>query len=152
LAATLLRVAGWRCQCSRATDRLMAAVILLTAFALELRLATYSRPALNTVVPAIEFLNEAAPAPATAAVDVGWYPTVRYFYEYGSFAGTALYPLSFTLPYWTAANPLVARRTEYLVTALSLQEAALKFPQSEIFRGPALPDQLYRVRPAASKG
>jgi hypothetical protein len=53
--------------------------------ALDIRLAMHRRPAGNTLVDALAYLQARAPLPGSVAVTTHWYPTLRYFYEYGAF-------------------------------------------------------------------
>jgi hypothetical protein len=104
------------------TDARLAAVMVVGILALDLRLATHRRGG-NSLAPALAYLERAAPAPGSVAVDIYWYPTLRYFYEYGAFAGGRLYPSSFRLPNWTGPKPLVSSQTRYLMTTRTLEQA-----------------------------
>jgi hypothetical protein len=130
------------------TDARVAAVMIFGILTLDLRLATYRRGG-NDLTPVLDYLERAAPVPGSVAVDTHWYPTLRYFYEYGPFVGSALYPSAFRLPNWTGPKPLVSLQTRYLVTPLAEQARAL-FKGYEITRDPDLPDQLFRVEPIAA--
>jgi hypothetical protein len=130
-------------------DARLTAVVTLGILALDLHLAMHRRSG-NNLVPALTFLERAAPTPGSIAVDTHWYPTLRYFYEYGSFAGSTVYPSAFRLPYWTGPKPLVAQQTRYLVTERTLQQARDFFKGYNIMRDPDLPDQLFRVAPMAA--
>jgi hypothetical protein len=127
----------------------LATVIGIGVLALDLRLATYRRTG-NNLAPVLAFLERAAPAPGSVAVETHWYPTLRYFYEYGAFAGSTLYPSAFRLPNWTGPKPLVAPQTRYLVTPQTLEQARAFFKGYNITRDPDLPDQLFRVEPMAA--
>jgi hypothetical protein len=131
------------------TDARLAAVVGVGVLALDLRLATYRRAG-NNLVPVLAFLERAAPAPGSIAVEIHWYPTLRYFYEYGAFAGSPLYPSAFRLPNWTGPKPLVYPQTCYLVTPRTLEQARAFFKGYNITRDPDLPDQLFRVEPIAA--
>ena len=131
------------------TDARLAAVIGVGILALDLRLATYRRAG-NNLVPALAFLERAAPAPGSIAVEIGWYPTLRYFYEYGAFAGSMFYPTAFRLATWTGPKPLVSPQTRYLVTTRTLEQARAFFKGFSITRDPDFPDQLFQVEPIAA--
>jgi hypothetical protein len=131
------------------TDARLAAVIGVGILALDLRLAT-SRRAGNNLAPVLAFLERTAPAPGSVAVEIHWYPTLRYFYEYGAFAGSALYPNAFRLPNWTGPKPLVSPQTRYLVTPRTLEQAQAFFEGYNITRDPDFPDQLFWVEPIAA--
>jgi hypothetical protein len=130
-------------------DARLAAVIGMGILALDLRLATYRRAG-NNLAPVLAFLERAAPAPGSVAVETHWYPTLRYFYEYGAFVGSPLYPSAFRLPNWTGPKPLVSPQTRYLVTPQTLEQARAFFEGYDITRDPDLPDQLFRVEPIAA--
>ncbi len=133
------------------TDARLAAVVGVGVLALDLRLATYRRAG-NNLVPVLAFLERAAPAPGSIAVEIHWYPTLRYFYEYGAFAGSPLYPSAFRLPNWTGPKPLVYPHTRYLVTPRTLEQAQAFYTGYNITRDPDFPDQLFRVEPVAAAG
>jgi hypothetical protein len=128
------------------SDARVAVVMVVGILALDLRVATHRRGG-NTLTPVLAYLERAAPAPGSVAVDIHWYPTARYFYEYGAFAGSALYPDSFRFPNWTGPRPLVSSQTRYLVTPRTLEEARSLFKDYKIARDPAFPGQLFRVEP-----
>jgi hypothetical protein len=130
-------------------DARLATVIGVGILALDLRLATYRRTG-NNLAPVLAFLQRAAPTPGSVAVETHWYPTLRYFYEYGAFAGSPRYPSAFRLPNWTGPKPLVSRETRYLVTPQTLEQARAFFEGYDITRDPDLPDQLFRVEPIAA--
>lgn len=130
------------------TDARFSAVMLVGILAIDLRLATYRRSG-GSLTPVLAYLERAAPAPGSVAVDTHWYPTLRYFYEYGAFADSTVYPSSFRLPNWTGPKPLVSSQTRFLVTTWTLEGARSFFKGYNITRGPDLPDQLFRVEPIA---
>jgi hypothetical protein len=132
------------------SDARVAAVMVAAVLVLDMRLATHRRGG-NTLVPVLAYLESAAPAAGSVAVDVHWYPTARYFYEYGAFAGSPLYPSAFRFPNWTGPKPLVSSQTRYLVTPRTLEEARARFKEHKITRDPAFPDQLFRVEPMAAQ-
>jgi hypothetical protein len=108
-------------------NRRIAALTLAAILALDLRMALYRRPLWPTFVPALAYLEQASPPPESVAADVYSYPTIRYFYEYGSFASSRLYPASFRLPYWNGPKPLVTEQTRYLLTGMTLASASRMF-------------------------
>jgi hypothetical protein len=126
-------------------NRRIAALTLAAILALDLRMALYRRPLWPTFVPALAYLEQASPPPESVAADVYSYPTIRYFYEYGSFASSRLYPASFRLPYWNGPKPLVTEQTRYLLTGMTLASASRMFAPARIIHDPSLPDQLFRV-------
>jgi hypothetical protein len=130
------------------TDARLTAVMVVGILALDLRLATHRRGGDN-LTPVLAYLERAAPAPGSVAVDTYWYPTLRYLYEYGAFAGSRLYPSSFRLPDWTGPKPLVSTQTRYLVTSRTIEGARSFFKGYNITQGSELPDQLFRVEPLA---
>jgi hypothetical protein len=132
------------------TDARLAAVMILGIVALDLRLVTYRREG-KSLVPVLAYLERAAPDPGGVAVDTYWYPTLRYFYEYGEFASSALYPDAFRLPNRSGPKPLVSSQTRYVVTTRTLEAARSFFKGYNITRGPDLPDQLFRVEPIAAR-
>ena len=132
------------------TDARAATVIIVGILALDLRLATYRRGG-NDLTPVLAYLEWAAPVPGSVAVDTHWYPTLRYFYEYGPFASSALYPSAFRLPNWSGPKPLVSSQTRYLVTPRTLEGARSFFKDYNITRDPDVPDQLFRVEPIAAQ-
>ena len=153
LTAGLLEYARLRASSGWETSRWITAVILLGFLALDLRIAWYRRPEGNTVAPALYYLEGVALSPGAVAVDAYGYPTLRYFYEYGSFAGSRHYPGSFRLPNWNGPKPLVSPpQTHFLITSRSLSGARAEFPHATIAVDPALPSQLFRVEPAAVRG
>jgi hypothetical protein len=126
---------------------------LLAFLALDLRLASYRRPKDNSVVPALRYLETIPLAPGAVAVDPAWYPTVRYLYEYGSFASSRRYPAAFRLPDWSGPKPLVSLpQTLYLITYQSRAGVRAQFPEAAIIDDPALPPQLFRIIPAEDRG
>jgi protoporphyrinogen oxidase len=104
------------------TSARLAAVIIVSVLALDLRLASYRRGG-NDLIPVLVYLERARPVRGSVAVDRYWYPTLRYFYEYGPFVSSSLYPSSFRLPNWSGPKPLVSWQTRYLVTSRTLQQA-----------------------------
>jgi hypothetical protein len=150
IAAGLLALVAPSHAPSRETDGRLALLMILGVAALDLRLALYRRPP-NTLVPALTYLESAAPAAGQVAVDVHWYPTARYFYEYGALSGSRIYPASFSFPDLNALDSLVSPRTQFLVTPLSLQDARARFPRATISREPDWPAYLFRVEMPASK-
>jgi hypothetical protein len=130
-------------------DARITAVMLVGMFMFDVRLATY-RHGGNDLTPVLTYLEGVAPAPGSVAVDTHWYPTLRYFYEYGVFAGSAVYPTAFRLPYWTGPKPLVTSETRYLVTPQKLEMARSYFTGYNITRDPNLPDQIFRIEPIAA--
>ena len=121
------------------SDARITAVIIVGILALDLRLATHRRGGV-TLAPVLAYLERAAPTPGSVAVVSSWRPTLRYFYEYGAFAGSKLYPSSFRF-----RSPDL--QTRYLVTTQDLEHARSMFKGYTITRDPALPDQLFRVEP-----
>jgi hypothetical protein len=122
------------------TAGMVAAVLLLQA-----RLAMHQQPDEATVAPALAYLEMIAPADGSVSVDSHWYPSVRYFYEHGSFAGSPLYPRAFRFPHWNAPTPLVVQHTRWLITHRSVRDAQAQHRGVTIVAHPALPRALYRV-------
>ena len=129
----------------------LAAVLVAGVIVMDARLATHRRPDDATVVHALAYLEKINPPAGTVAVQGYWYPTVRQLYEYGSFAGSPLYPKSFRLPSWHGPKPLVNSQTRWLVTYQRIDHAQAEFPEAKIVHDPALPKQLYRVEPLPGK-
>jgi hypothetical protein len=149
LSASLLEYVGPPGSSGWETKRWVTALALFGFLALDLRFASYRRPEGNSIQPALRYLEGAALTPSAVAVDPAWYPTVRYLYEYGSFAGSRRYPASFRLPNWDGPEPLVSPpQTHYLLTYLSLADAQAAFPQATIVDDLTLPPQLFRIKPA----
>jgi hypothetical protein len=132
----------------RAEKRTLAALLVVAILALDLRLALYERPDWPTFVPALSFLEHLAPPPGSVAMDVHSYPTIRYFYEYGAFKSSRLYPDRFRMPYWNGPTPLIGQQTRFLLTGLTLAAANRVFAPARITRDASLPERLYRVDPA----
>jgi len=132
------------------TDARLAAVMILVIFVLDLRLVRYRQDG-KSLVPVLAYLERAGPDPGSVAVGTYWYPTLRYFYEYGVFAGSTLYPNAFRLPNRTGPKPLVSSQTRYLVTTRTLEAARSFFKGYNITRSPDFPDQLFRVEPIAAQ-
>jgi hypothetical protein len=122
-----------------ASDARITAVIIVGILALDLRLATHRRGG-ETLAPVLAYLERAAPSPGSVSVLPRWYPTLRYFYEYGAFAGSKLYPSSFRFN-----SP--DSQTRYLVTSQDLEHARSMFKGYTITYDPALPALLFRVEP-----
>ncbi len=133
----------------RAENRTLAALLLVAILALDLRLALYERPDWPTFVPALAYLEQLAPPPGSVAMDVHSYPTIRYFYEYGAFKSSPLYPDRFRMPYWNGPMPLIGQQTRFLLTGLTLAAANRVFAPAKITRDAGLPKRLFRVDPAA---
>ncbi|MDR3466555.1 MAG: hypothetical protein P4M07_11475 [Xanthobacteraceae bacterium] len=130
-------------------DRAIAALTLIGVLALDLRLAFYQRPDWPTFVPALAYLERLAPPPDSVAMDVHSYPTIRYFYEYGAFTSSPLYPDRFRMPYWNGPRPLIGPQTRFLLTGLTLSAANRVFAPATITRDVSLPERLFRVDPPA---
>jgi hypothetical protein len=131
------------------TDARVTAVMIVGILALDLRLATYRRAG-DDLTPVLAYLAREAPAPGSVAVDTNSYPTLRYFYEFGPFADSVLYPSAFRLPNWSGPKPLVSSQTRYLVTPRNLEQARAFFKGYNITGDPDFPDQLFRVEPIAA--
>jgi hypothetical protein len=131
-------------------DLRVAAVMVVGILVFDLRLAVHRRTD-NSLVPVLAYLERVAPPQGSVAVDIHWYPSARYFYEYGAFAGSRLYPESFRFPNWTGPKPLVSSQTQFLITPRTLEEARAFFTERKITRDPALPDQLFRVEPMTAQ-
>jgi len=150
LTAGLLEYAGSPDESGWEARRWITVGLLTVFVAFDLRLAFYRQPEGNTVVPALRYLEGVEPSASLVAVDHYWYPTVRYWYEYGSFAGSRLYPSSFRLPYWNGPDPLVSPpQTRFLITPRSFEDAKAGFSHAKIVADPSLPRHLFRVEPAA---
>jgi len=149
LAAGLLALAAPPPVSGMESDVRVTVVMIVGILALDLRLATHRRGG-NTLVPVLAYLERVAAAPDSVAVDLHWYPTARYYYEYGAFAGSPLYPGSFRFPNWTGPKPLISANTRYLVTPRTLDAARAHFKEHKITRDPSLPNQLFRVEPMAA--
>lgn len=143
-AAGLLELAGPPAASGWEREAPLAAFMLIGTMVLDLRFSIYRRPD-SSLVPALKYLENAAPAAGSVAVAPHWYPTVRYFYEYGSLARSRIYPVSFSLPDQTSFKPLVSSQTQYLVTTRPLAEARAEFPQVKITQDPASPEYLFRA-------
>jgi hypothetical protein len=143
-AAGLLELAGPPAASGWEKEAPLAAFMLVGTLVLDLRFSIYRRPD-SSLVPALKYLENAAPAAGSVAVAAHWYPTLRYFYEYGSFVGSRIYPVSFSLPDQTSFKPLVSSQTQYLVTTRSLAESRAEFPQVKITHDPASPEYLFRA-------
>jgi hypothetical protein len=130
----------------RESDLRVTAVMIVGAMAIDMCLALHHRVG-DTVAPALAYLERIQPAAGTVAVDIYWYPTVRYFYEYGAYAGSSLYPQAFRFPNWTGPKPLISSETRFLVTPRTLGEARSYFKGYKITDDPALPPQIFRVEP-----
>jgi hypothetical protein len=153
LSASLLDCVGPPASSAWETKGWVTAGALLGFLALDLRFASHRRPEGNSVVPALRYLEGIALTPGAVAVDPAWYPTVRYLYEYGSFARSRRYPTSFRVPNWNGPKPLVSpRQTLYLITYKSLASARAEFPETTIVDDPALPPQVFRFKPNDSRG
>jgi hypothetical protein len=148
LAAALLANAGGLRAGGHEQNRVVAATLIVAVSALDLRLALYRRSDWPTFVPALAYLEQQALPDGSVAIEEHSYPSIRYFYEYGSFASSRHFPNAFRLPYWGAPQPLVVAQTHYLLTGLSLSSANAVFAPARIIRDPSLPDLLYRVEPA----
>jgi hypothetical protein len=131
-------------------DLRVAGVMFVGILALDLRLAVHRRTD-NTLVPALAYLERVAPPAGSVAVDTHWYPSARYFYEYGAFAGSRLYPELFRFPHSTGPKPLVSSQTQFLITTRTFEEARAFFKEHKLTRDPALPDQLFRVEPMTAQ-
>jgi hypothetical protein len=152
LSAGLLEYSGPTASSGRDARSVITVGLLTVFLALDLRLATYRRPEGNTILPALRYLEGVDTSPGMIAVDVHWYPTVRYFYEYGRLAGTPTFPSSFRLPYWDGPKPLVSPDTRFLITPLSFEQAQKVFSPAKIVVDPTLPQQLFRVEPIGDPG
>jgi hypothetical protein len=151
LAAALLANVGRDGASSPRRNRTLATLMLLAILALDLRLALYRRSNWPTFVPALAYLEAQSLPAGSVAMDAHSYPTVRYFYEYGSFASGRNYPGAFRMPYWNAPTPLVDSQTSLLLTVLKLADANRVFAPARIVSDPSLPDRLFRVEhPAAN--
>lgn len=151
LAASVLDHVGPPGLSAWENSRWLTGGILVAFLVLDLRFASYRRPEGNTIVPVLRYLEQADVGAGTVAVDGSWYPTLRYFYEYGRFARSRLYPASFRLPDWGGPKPLVAPpQTRFLITWRSAAAMQAEFPQARVVVDPALPSQLLRIEPAAT--
>jgi hypothetical protein len=122
----------------------VAAAMMALLLVFNTRLALYRRQDWPSLVPALSYLEAVRPAPGSVSVDEHSYPTVRYFYEYGRFAGSRLFPDTFHLPL-RSGEPLLGAATRFLVTTAGPEAAARRFAPARILRDPALPVLLYRV-------
>jgi hypothetical protein len=147
-AAALLALASPLSNQPPEKDWRVAALLVAGIVALDLRMALYRRPDAPTLVPVLAYLDRVAPPPGSIAVDPHWYPTLRYFYEYGYLAGRASYPASFRLSDRDGPQPLVGPDTKYLMTVMAIEDARKMFAPAIIVRDPEIPDQLYRVEHA----
>jgi hypothetical protein len=145
LAASLLNFASPLSDRPREPDRRVAGLLLAGILALDLRMAVYQRPNEPNVAPAIAYLDRVAQTAGSIAVDPHWYPTVRYFYEYGYLSGSAAYPKWFRFPDHNGPSPQVGPDTRYLLTGMTVEDARKYFAPAIIVRDPDLPDQLFRV-------
>jgi uncharacterized membrane protein len=145
LAAGMLGYVGQTNAAGWEENRKTAVLMLAAMLALDLRLALYRRPLRPTFGPALAYLEQLSPPVDSVAADIWTYPTIRYFYEHGSFASSRLYPTSFRLPYWNGPKPLVAEQTRYLITGLTLDAAKQMFAPATIIHDPGLPELLFRV-------
>jgi hypothetical protein len=147
LAAALLANVGTVRAGGPEQGRIVAALIL-AILALDLRLGLYRRPDWPTFVPALAYLERQTLPAGSVAVDVYSYPTIRYFYEYGSFASSQHFPGAFRMPYWGAPTPLIVKQTRYLLTGFSLADANRRYAPARIIYDPSLPNRLFKVEPA----
>lgn len=151
LAASLLNFASPLSDRPGEPDERVAGLLLAGILALDLRMGLYQRPDAATVVPILDYLGHVAAPPGGIAVDSYWYPTLRYFYEYGHLAGSAAYPAEFRLPDRNDPSPLIGPDTRYLITGMSFDDARKFMAPAIIVRDPKLPDHLFRVEPTGQQ-
>jgi hypothetical protein len=129
------------------THRLEGAFLAVAIWVLSTITIVHRRPAANDLVPVLTYLECADIEQQQVAVNVHWYPTLRYFYEEGIFEKGSHYPRAFRLPCWPEHGPLIAEETRYLVTYQNLEQLAKSYPGVKFVADLALPSNLYRVEP-----
>ena len=115
--------------------------MIIGILALDIRLGTYRRAEDPRLVPALAYLQRVAPPVGSVVLLGGWYPTARYFFEYGLFRGSPIYPDSFRFETWADLTPLVTPETQFLIG--DLPEASVA--GTRFVRDPGLPAHLFRL-------
>jgi hypothetical protein len=133
-------------------DWRVGAMLLAGVLALDIRLAMHHRPAGNTLVDTLAYLQARPPLPDTVAVIGHWYPTVRYFYEYGDFRGSTFYPAAFRAGYRGSTEPLFDSATRFVISSVSPEVLRDIEPGVALARDASLPPHLYRVEAPAHGG
>jgi hypothetical protein len=130
--------------------RMQGTAVLAALLVLALNLALYRRPAGAEIIPTLEVLESTQPPPGSVAVAVHWYPVLRYFYEFGPFRGTRLYPDSFRLPYHGGPRPLIVPATRFVISNSATRDPAPMWPGVNFARSERLARYLHRVEIRAS--
>lgn len=126
--------------------RLAASACPVAGVALALILATHQRERIFDVAPALAYLNRNKPKFQQVAVEPHCYPTLRYFYDEGPFAGKTYYPRGFRLPFWGGPSPLISERTRYYIAFPKVTSLEKAFPHVLFEADPDLPPHLARVK------
>jgi hypothetical protein len=138
----------------RIRPRLAGPLLAVVICALSTLAIVHRRPQSNNLVPILQYLEGAQLEERQVAVNIHWYPTLRYFCEEGVFDGRLNYPRAFCcLPLTGGQESLIAEKTRYLITYQKLEQLADLYPGAKFVADPELPANLYRVQtpnPASS--
>ncbi len=147
LSADALQAGAAGGRWTRVRDSLEQPALALAIGVLAALIALHRRPPAYDLVPALEYLSRAKPLSRQVSVDVYSYPTLRYFFDEGPFAGKRYYPRAFQIPLWADSTRLIGGKTRYLITHRHGEELARSYPGVRFMNDPALPAGLLRVAP-----
>jgi hypothetical protein len=132
----------------RIRPRLAGPLLAVVICALSTLAIVHRRPDSNNLVPILQYLEGAQLEERQVAVNIHWYPTLRYFYEEGIFDGRLHYPRAFVcLPLTGGQESVIAEKTRYLITYQKPEQLADLYPGAKFAADPELPANLYRVQP-----
>ena len=125
-------------------------VAVIAVAALSVNAAVHRRVHKNDLTAVLRYLDGLSLAEGSVAVSPHPYPTLRYLYEHGPFAGRPHYPGAFRLPHRNGPKPLIGMGVTHVITYEKPEVLEKMHPGFTVRAEPSWPANLYRVGPRPS--
>jgi hypothetical protein len=146
-------VLGWlesRADLERPAHVAWTVVAVIVVGALSVNAAVHRRVHANDLTAALRHLDGLSLAEGSVAVSPHPYPTLRYLYEHGPFAGRPHYPGAFRLPHRNGPKPLIGMGVTHVITYEKPEFLEKMHPGVTVGAEASWPANLYRVGPRPS--